>query len=204
MKYHCKIVSENGNKGGINVLGERLRRLRVNSFMSVKELAARVGVSPNFIYQVEKGKVSPSYSTLEAMAQALNVNLGALLDSELPEEWHVVRQSGRKRLVTEQPGLEIELINFLGPRNKRMQPVIFSVDPHAQISGFIYEHEREDLIYVLEGTLELRTKKHTYLLSEGDFAYFIFYSPETIFNPGDAVATGIWVVSPPDIYKKSE
>lgn len=188
----------------MTVLGERLRRLRGNSFMSVKELAAKVGVSPNFIYQVEKGKVSPSYSTLEAMAQALKVNLAALVDSELPEEWHVVHQANRKRLVTEKPGLSVELINFLGPRNKRMQPVMFSVEPHAHLSGFIYEHEREDLIYVLKGTLELRTSKHTYLLSEGDFAYFIFYSPEIILNPTDEVATGIWVVSPPDIGKPRE
>ncbi|MCL6580083.1 MAG: helix-turn-helix transcriptional regulator, partial [Firmicutes bacterium] len=80
-------------------IGPRLKRLRENRRMSVKDLAAAVGVSRSFIYQLERGEVSPSYSTLRGIATALGTALPVLVGDEVPEEWLVARRESRRRLV---------------------------------------------------------------------------------------------------------
>lgn len=179
------------------MIGERLRKLRANSHLSVRALAAQVGVSASFIYQLEQNKVSPSFSTLKGIAKALNTSVSVLAGDELPEEWEVVRRDRRRHVVTGSPGLTVELLGFLGPRNKRMQPVVFRLEPGASHDGFIYDHDREDLIFVQEGTLEITVGQKVYSLSEGDVGYFMFDHPGLIRNPGDKVTAGLWVVCPP-------
>ena len=54
-------------------MGERLRAVRRERGLSLRDLAKRLDVSPSLISQVETGRASPSVSTLYAMAQALSV-----------------------------------------------------------------------------------------------------------------------------------
>ncbi len=179
------------------MIGDRLKKIRTNSQMSVRSLAGRVGVSASFVYQLEQNKVSPSFSTLKAIAQALNTSVSVLAGDELPDDWEVVRRDRRRHIVTDNPGLNIELLGFLGPRNKKMQPVIFRLEPGASHERFIFNHEREDLVYLQEGVLEIAVGRKVYTLAEGDVAYFMFDHPTALRNPGDKVAAGLWVVCPP-------
>lgn len=179
------------------MIGERLKKLRTNGHLSVRDLASRVGVSASFIYQLEQDKVSPSFSTLRSIAGALNTSVSVLAGDELPEEWEVVRRDRRRRIVTGEPGVTVELPGFLGPRSKKMQPLIFRLEPGASQEGFVYTHEREDLVYLQEGTVEITVGRRVYAMREGDVAYFMFDRPGTIKNPGDKAAVGLWVVCPP-------
>ncbi|NPV71370.1 MAG: helix-turn-helix transcriptional regulator [Firmicutes bacterium] len=178
-------------------MGERLKKLRMNCHMSVRNLAASVGVTPSFIYQIEQGKVSPSFSTLKGIAGALNTSVALLAGDDLPEEWEVVRKDRRRHIVTGDPGVRVELLNFLGPRNKKMQPVALRLEPGATQQGFIYSHDREDLVYVQEGTIEVSFGRKAYTLNEGDVAYFMFEHPAVVRNPGDRTAVALWIVCPP-------
>ncbi len=47
--------------------------------MSVRMLAKQAGFSPSFMSQVENGQVSPSISSMEKIAAAVGVTLGAFL-----------------------------------------------------------------------------------------------------------------------------
>ncbi|MGH9102074.1 MAG: cupin domain-containing protein [Acidimicrobiales bacterium] len=70
--------------GGLDrgaLVGERLRRRRLDLGIGVRELARRVDCSPSLISQVERGKVAPSVSTLWAMVTALGVSMDSLFDS---------------------------------------------------------------------------------------------------------------------------
>ncbi len=57
----------------------RLKRLRADRKMSQADLAAKVGVSREYIARLELGQHDPPLSTLEALAKALKVKVGALL-----------------------------------------------------------------------------------------------------------------------------
>ena len=60
-------------------VGQQLRRARLATGVSVREMARRVDVSPSFISQVELGKTMPSVGTLYAIASELGVSLDGLM-----------------------------------------------------------------------------------------------------------------------------
>lgn len=62
----------------IHRLAYNLRRVRKSKHLMTKELAHDVGVSPQLISQVERGKHFVHFSTLDAIADALNVDISEL------------------------------------------------------------------------------------------------------------------------------
>jgi transcriptional regulator with XRE-family HTH domain len=52
-------------------LGEHLKELRETKKLTVKALADKLGVKPQYIYMIEKGKAKPSESRLNDLARAL-------------------------------------------------------------------------------------------------------------------------------------
>ena len=57
---------------------QEVRRLRQARGWNQTELAFHAGLAPSVISQIENGKRSPSASTLEKLAKALNVEVGDL------------------------------------------------------------------------------------------------------------------------------
>lgn len=56
-------------------LGMRIKTLRENKGLSQNALANKAGVSPTYIYQLEKGEKSPTVEYLEFICDALGVTL---------------------------------------------------------------------------------------------------------------------------------
>lgn len=58
--------------------GKRLRKLRRSVDITQEELADKVGVSPTFIGQLERGANSPSFDTIQKIAEVLQVDISEL------------------------------------------------------------------------------------------------------------------------------
>lgn len=56
-------------------LGLRIKRLRESKDMSRNALANKAGVSPTYIYQLEKGEKSPTIEYLEYICNALDTSI---------------------------------------------------------------------------------------------------------------------------------
>ena len=56
-------------------VGERIKTLREQKFMNRNQLANYAGVSPTYIYQLEKGKKSPTVEYLSYICQGLGITL---------------------------------------------------------------------------------------------------------------------------------
>jgi transcriptional regulator with XRE-family HTH domain len=67
------------------VLGEQLRELRRRNQESLAETAARAGISPQYLSEVERGLKEPSSEMIAAMAGALGTTLGGLAESVAAE-----------------------------------------------------------------------------------------------------------------------
>lgn len=63
------------------VLGEQLRELRRHHQESLAETAARAGISPQYLSEVERGLKEPSSEMIAAVAGALGTTLGGLTES---------------------------------------------------------------------------------------------------------------------------
>lgn len=64
-------------------LGQRIRTLRKNNRLTISQLAERVGISDNFMGNIERATDTPSLETLVKVANTLCVPLDELLYDSL-------------------------------------------------------------------------------------------------------------------------
>ena len=62
------------------VLGRRLRALRLGQGETLTETAARAGISPQYLSEIERGRKEPSSEMIAALAGALDVTLTELTE----------------------------------------------------------------------------------------------------------------------------
>ena len=64
-------------------LGEEMKRLRNERFLSQRDLARKAGVSPTTIMHLETGEsVDPRLSTVRKVAEALEIDPNSLVDRD--------------------------------------------------------------------------------------------------------------------------
>jgi transcriptional regulator with XRE-family HTH domain len=61
-------------------LGKRVRALRKEAKLTQEELAARSGLSTNYVGEVERGQRNPGITALVALARGLEVTVTRLLE----------------------------------------------------------------------------------------------------------------------------
>lgn len=62
------------------LFGKRLRALRKQSHLTQEQLAEQAGISVEFLSFIERGINSPSFETLEKLADALDLPIKTLFD----------------------------------------------------------------------------------------------------------------------------
>ena len=62
------------------VLGERLRALRLHQEETLAETAGRAGISPQYLSEIERGRKEPSSEMIAALAGALGTTLIGLTE----------------------------------------------------------------------------------------------------------------------------
>jgi transcriptional regulator with XRE-family HTH domain len=81
------------------VLGQRLRALRLDQRETLSETAGRAGISPQYLSEIERGRKEPSSEMIAALAGALGTTLTGLTEQvagDLRRQQHTVsfRASG--------------------------------------------------------------------------------------------------------------
>lgn len=181
-----------------STLGTRVRALREASHLSLRDLAARSGVSAPMLSQVERGDTSPTLAVAARIAAGLDLRLSQLL--RLDEGGAVIvtravdRRLGgsRKRghsfevMTAAQPGQRAELSRHtLAPGGATGAPE----DPpmHEPGSREVALLERGEVVLVCDGK--------SYELRRGDCVTFDADLPHHFENPSDAEAVFLAVVS---------
>ncbi len=85
-------------------LGPRLRRVREDRGLSVRELARRISCSPSLISQIERGLSAPSVGVLYALASELQTSLDFLFGAAAPGDAVAATAHGDWQLRPGQPG----------------------------------------------------------------------------------------------------
>ena len=82
------------------VLGHRLRALRLDQRETLSETAARAGISPQYLSEVERGRKEPSSEMIAALAGALGTTLTELAEQvagDLREQQGIVTELRRRQ-----------------------------------------------------------------------------------------------------------
>jgi transcriptional regulator with XRE-family HTH domain len=171
----------------LGVLGPQLRRLRGARGLTLDALAAAVGLDKGFLSRLERGQKAPSVATLLRLSVALGVPVAELLGEALPAD--AVRITRAARRPGEAPGVEA-LTRGDAPL------AAFIVHPGADFAeDGPHEHEGEELLYVLAGSIELAFTDRSLILGQGDAAEFAGHLPHRLRRIGAAAAAVLIVVA---------
>jgi len=183
-----------------NLIGLRIKKHRLLEGITLKELATRCGVTSSLLSQIEKGKASPSLSTLRKIAVELQTTVGNFFDGEEGKEAEVMhmvmRAEQRKRLDDNDANVTMWSLSDQLPF-KLMQPMVFTFHGIRADSGFRYQHFGQEFIVVLSGELIVKHGIDTYQLNTGDSMYFDSSIPHVFLNAHEGTTEIISVNSPP-------
>jgi XRE family transcriptional regulator, regulator of sulfur utilization len=180
------------------VLGARVKALRESSGLSLRDLAARSGVSAPMLSQVERGETSPTLTVAARIAAGLELRLSQLLRLDEGGAVTITRVSQRQRggsrrrghsfdvLTSSQPGQRAELSRHtLAPGGATGAPDDPPMhEPGSRETALI---ERGSVVLVCDG------QRHE--LGEGDCVTFDADLPHHFENPADAEAAFLAVLS---------
>lgn len=177
-------------------VGLTIKRLRDERHLTLKELAARSGLTQSFLSQVERSLTSPSVASLRKVAQAFGVPLAALFQGPTTPEDRVVRRGERRQLVHPRHHWRDYLLtpNLTG----KLQVIMSVIEPGGGSGDEAYAHDSdEECVLVLRGRLEFWVGSDRYVLEEGDSIVFESRIPHRNVNPGPGQTEVLWITTPP-------
>lgn len=174
-------------------LSARLRLLRAERGLSLRAVAKAAQVSPSLLSQIERGEASPSLLSLVAIADALGVRPGKLLEdpSQSDQRSPVVRR-GQRRVINDSQCRREYMMHLDDPY---LEVAELYLPPGGFSRPTLAAHSGRDYGIVIEGSavVELSTRRE--LLETGDSIAFGADVPHRIINESEHATRLIWIIA---------
>jgi len=155
-------------------IGHQIRLLRRERDLSVADLGAAAGISPGMVSKMENGQISPSLSSINAIATALNVPITALFSAfEESRDCSFVKRG--QGVVIERRGTKVgHVYELLGAGLRGevvVEPYLITLEGDAE-AYTSFRHTGIEFIYMLTGEVVYRHANQDYHLQPGDSLLF--------------------------------
>lgn len=175
-------------------IGRRVRAIRGERGLSARTVAAAAQISPSLLSGIERGTASPSLVSLVAIAEALGVRPGELLergDEATVGESKVVRKEERR---------------VIDDRRCRREYLMHADEPYLEVAELLLppggasrpalaRHSGRDYAIVLTGTATVELGDGSEVISEGDYIAFDSETPHRVVNNSTEESRLIWIVA---------
>jgi len=182
------------NKDALSIdVGSRLKELRQMRDISIRALARLSGLSANALSMIERGRSSPSVSTLYKLAESLEIPITAFF-REIPERKEVVfRKSTERNRVPFMRGLWEGLGGeyFVG----YVEPFMLTLESGASSGPFGMIHTGHEFVFCLRGQLEYQVENQRFQLEPGDSLLFAAQLNHRWRNVGKTVTNAVIVLA---------
>ena len=132
-------------------VGSRLRELRTERDLSIRALAEKSGLSINTLSLIENSKSSPSVSTLQQIAIALEEPITAFFETDISKSSIVhIKTNGRPRAIFEHGTLE-DL--GVGLKDRAVEPFVVRLESFANSGSTPIVHTGYEFVFCLEGRI---------------------------------------------------
>ena len=174
-------------------VGNRLRQLREARKISMRTLATMSGLSANALSMIERGKTSPSVSTLYRLADAMGIPVTDFFSPEIIRKKVVFLKSSERSRLPFMRGLWEGLggEHFTG----RVMPFMLTLENGASSGPSTLTHTGHEFVYVVRGQLEYMVENQVYDMETGDSLLFAANLKHRWRNPGGTVTNVLVIVS---------
>ncbi len=172
-------------------IGKRIKTIRNRKKIALDQLANDTGCSIDYLKNIEAGKEMPPVGTLLQISRALHIDSEDLLKEE--------KQARAKRADAYTKRTQNYAYTTLTPgaEHKHLKAFRIQIKAMQEHQGVGYQHEGEEFVYVLAGSIELTVGEHVNRLKEGDSLHFNSGIRHHMRNVGDKDAELMVVVYNP-------
>jgi transcriptional regulator with XRE-family HTH domain len=169
-----------------DAIGAQVRAYRKHAGLTVSELSEASDISIGMLSKIENGQISPSLSTLQAVAAALNLPLTMLLASfETGRGCSYVRRgegvSIRRRGT--KVGHNYQLLGQAMGGSIAVEPYLITLNDDAE-PYTEFRHEGIEYIYMLSGEVAYAHGDKSYVLQPGDS---LMFDSSDLHGPGKLI-----------------
>ena len=177
-------------------VGSRLRELRTIRGLSIRSLAERSGLNFNTLSLIENEKSSPSVSTLQQLAQALQVPITAFFEATFVQQDVVFQRAGQRPKAALAHGSLEDL--GTGLTLGAGIPLLLTLEPGADSGADAIVHTGQEFVYCLQGRLTYTITGKEYDLFPGDSLIFQAHLPHRWGNRDKTPSQSILILCPAD------
>ncbi len=176
-------------------VGAQIRRLRHAAERTLEDVAKATGIPISVLSTFERTSTGLSLPSLHVLARCFGTTIASLSGQEDYDESESLVRKGEWALwPPTSPGV---VVQALARGKTAMECHRFELAPGASSEG-TYQHEGEEFIHVVSGTIELTLDADRFfLLSEGDSFYFSSQRSHSWRNASDGETVVIWINTPP-------
>ena len=168
----------------------KMKDMRDKRGYTLEKLAELTGFTKGYLSKIERSPKSPPFATVQAIAEALQVDIVELLDGH-------AEALGSKNIdiiigsdIALDGWKESSIVYSFKPlvnayRNKYMSPFLFRVGKGTTDQ---MTHDSEEFVYVLEGNVQLNYEGKSYKLDKGDSFYLDARIKHSFVNSNDESA----------------
>lgn len=181
------------------VLARRIKALRLERAMTLREVARATGLTEGLISKIENHRVSPPIATLSRIASALGVKLGYFFREDETYVGYTLRRANeafRGMRKSRRTGYDYSLLAS-GKPSRRLEPFLVRLRPGARQLRRL-KHGGDEFVYVLRGNLSFRWGREVFHLNEGDSITYDAAVPHVSGNPDRRKETLILAVTAED------
>jgi transcriptional regulator with XRE-family HTH domain len=185
-------------------IGEKIRALRKAKGLSIADVAEQSGIAEATLYSIEGHMVSPPLGNIVSLAKVFEIPVADFFGESGDSPYCLVRSNDRKTVSrfnsTEGEGGGYSY-QSLGKKkkNRHMEPFLVTLNPTQSKKIEPNQHIGEEIIFVLEGEVEVSLLDKTEILNPGDSIYYDSTMPHIVSCHGNEPATILAV-----IYAKDE
>jgi transcriptional regulator with XRE-family HTH domain len=185
-------------------IGDRIRGLRIAKGLSIEDVSKQSGISESIISGIEGHMTSPPLGNLVSLAKVFDISVGDFFGDSGDSPFCIVRSGDRKAVSRfnsadgKSCGYSYESLGHQ-KKNRHMEPFLVTLTPMDSSEVEPNQHIGEEILFVLEGKVEVRLLDHTEVLNSGDSIYYDSTMPHVVTCHGKEPATILAV-----IYAKDE
>ncbi|MFH1124729.1 MAG: cupin domain-containing protein [Pseudomonadota bacterium] len=181
-------------------IGKKIRGLRKEKGLTLAGLGKLCRCSSSLLSQIETGAINPSFVTLKAVSDALNLSMASLFEEALTlsQAPFSLMTSGERKTVAARGGVSFQLLSQ--GMNFPCEFILNRWPPGTSTGEEPYHHQGHECGLLLEGELIVETDRKTYRMKPGDSITLSSSSPHRITNHGKKEAVAVWVNSIPWVF----
>ena len=176
-------------------LGSRIRRIRKEKQLTLKDVACMTSLTESLLSQIENTKAQPSITTLMAISKVLNTPIALFFDQDDNNVKSPVLRSSERPVVHTKSGINYYL---LSPNVEEVQiEMLYVKYEKGAGTEVLHTHSGYECGIVLEGKLEVKLNEDRHILNKGDSITIPSSQPHGVVNIFEGITTAIWVNNPP-------